>query len=215
MPFALPCCLLLNEKEFIYRKKLDLFWSVGPCGAVQKEITEQTVIKNKISWNPNQGIWMTAWISFAVGGWGVGRRRSACKAGDNGCLFWLRWISILPGTSRSSCTGREIGRNRIWDRKEADAWISACLGPSSGMQQQQDRGVEGGTPCASLQLSLHPLSVTTSAVLCQGPAKLWFHISQTGRSYKHHLLLTLSPDSPRIPVGPGRPGSPLAPLGPC
>lgn len=51
MPFTLPCCLLLNEKEFIYikkKKQLDLFGGVGPCGAVQKEITEQTVIKNKI-----------------------------------------------------------------------------------------------------------------------------------------------------------------------
>lgn len=146
MPFALPCCLLLNEKEFIYRKKLDLFWSVGPCGAVQKEITEQTVIKNKISWNPNQGIWMTAWISCAVGGWGVGRRRSACKAGDNSCLFWLRWISILPGTSRSSCTGREIGRNRIWDRKEADARILCLLGAQLRHAAAAGQGGRGGDP---------------------------------------------------------------------
>ncbi len=30
-----------------------------------------------------------------------------------------------------------------------------------------------------------------------------------------HVKLTLSPNSPRIPVGPGRPGSPKAPFTPC
>lgn len=30
-----------------------------------------------------------------------------------------------------------------------------------------------------------------------------------------HVVLTLSPNSPRIPVGPGRPGSPKAPFTPC
>ena len=30
-----------------------------------------------------------------------------------------------------------------------------------------------------------------------------------------HVKLTLSPNSPRIPVGPGRPGSPKPPFTPC